>query len=124
MNNSQLPPPRMNARRFAAEAGMSEQEAAKELADALIEKEYIDKLNNNEFLKGMEEKSTKILSIKAKCGTQERELSFPVPAEMLEWIEQIELPTSENENDPKRFCVEGSRKIQLSISLMDLRRKF
>lgn len=68
--------------------------------------------------------NTKILSIKAKCGTQERELSFPVPAEMLEWLEQIKLPTAENESDPMRFCVEGSRRIQLSISLFDLRRRF
>lgn len=70
------------------------------------------------------DRDTKILSIKAKCGTQERELTFPVPSAMLGWIEQIQLPTGENENDPMRFCVEGSRKIQLTISLLDLRRKF
>lgn len=70
------------------------------------------------------DKQTKILSIKAKYGTQERELTFPVPAEMLDWIEQIKLPTNDSENDPMRFCIEGSKKIQISISLMDLRRKF
>lgn len=112
----------MDAARLASEAGMTEEEAKEVLNRALQEKERID----NEFYNTeiMEEKQTKILSIKAKCGTQERELTFPVPADMLEWMEQIQLPTDENESDPMSFCVEGSRKIQFSISLMDLRRKF
>lgn len=112
----------MDAARFAEEAGMTEEEAKEVLNQALQEKERID----NEFYNTeiMEEKQTKILSIKAKCGTQERELTFPVPADMLEWMEQIQLPTNESESDPMRFCVEGSRKIQFSISIMDLRRKF
>lgn len=71
----------------------------------------------------MNEKETKIMSIKARIGTQERELTFPVPAEMLGWMEQIKLPTSENEDDPMQFCTEGNRKIKFTISLFDLRRK-
>lgn len=50
----------MSAKRFAAEAGITETEADKLLADAEREKEYITKLHNNEFLTdyGQDNKNT------------------------------------------------------------------
>lgn len=72
----------------------------------------------------METEKIKILSLKAKCGSVERELTFPVPAEILEWLQRVELPTAENEGEAMRFNVEGSRKIQLTVTLLDLQRKF
>lgn len=69
--------------------------------------------------------ATKELSIRVKCGTAERELIFPVPAEMLQWMEQIKLPGNPNENDdPMHYTIEGNKRIQISISLFDLRRRF
>lgn len=67
----------------------------------------------------------KQLSIRVKCGTAEREVSFPVPAEMLEWMEELQMPEAPEANDnPMCYTVEGSKRIQISISLFDLRRKF
>lgn len=48
----------MDARRFAAEAGISVAEAERLLADAEAEKEYIDRLNNNEFINDMNDAMT------------------------------------------------------------------
>ena len=74
----------------------------------------------------MDQTKIKQMSIRVKCGTAERELSFPVPAEMVEWIEALQMPDNGNldNSDPMRYTVEGSRKIQLTVSLYDIRRKF
>ena len=67
----------------------------------------------------------KQMSIRVKCGTAEREVSFPVPAEMLGWMEELQMPESPEANDnPMCYTVEGSKRIQISISLFDLRRRF
>lgn len=112
----------MDTKRFAAEAGISEQEAERVLEDALAEKKRIDEIN--EQVTAMNER-TKVMIFRAKCGTAERELAFPVPASMVAWMDLIQLPENPTEDgDPMQYTVEGSKKIQLSISLLDLRRKF
>lgn len=113
----------MDAERFAQEAGITKKEAERILLEAAEEKERIDE----EFytVKNMDKDNVKQLSIRVKCGTAERELTFPVPAGMLEWMEKIQLPeTPMNNDDPMHYTVEGNRKIQISISLFDMRRKF
>ena len=50
---SKLPPPttsapKLDAKRFAAEAGISEQEAERVLEDALAEKKRIDEMNEKQ----------------------------------------------------------------------------
>lgn len=73
----------------------------------------------------MENRATKIMSIKAKCGAAEKELSFPVPAELMEWISSIKRPGEGGSgDDAMQFTVEGHKKMQIQISLYDLRRKF
>lgn len=68
---------------------------------------------------------TKELSIKVKCGHQERELTFPVPAEMQEWMEKIRLPESPEENDdPMHYTIEGSRNIKITLTLFEMRKRF
>lgn len=113
----------MDAERFAQEAGITKEEAERVLQEAEEEKERIDK----EFytVENMDKDNVKQLSIRAKCGTAERELTFPVPAEMVEWMEGLQLPdSSESNDDPMHYSVEGNRKIQITISLFDMRRKF
>ncbi|MCM1441418.1 MAG: hypothetical protein NC131_19760 [Roseburia sp.] len=72
----------------------------------------------------MEEKDIKQMSIRVKCGTAERELSFPVPAEMVNWMGKLQLPDALDDTDPMKYTVEGNRKIQMTVSLYDIRRKF
>lgn len=72
----------------------------------------------------IEQTDAKQMSIRVKCGLAEKEVAFPVPPEMLPWMEQLDLPDDPNDTDPMRFSVEGSRKIQISVALFDIRRKF
>lgn len=68
---------------------------------------------------------TKELSIKVKCGQQERELTFPVPAEMQTWMEKLRLPESPEENDdPMHYTIEGSRHIKITLTLFEMRKRF
>ena len=53
---------------------------------------------------------TKVMIFRAKCGTAERELAFPVPASMVEWMGLIQLPENPTEDgDPMQYTVEGRR---------------
>lgn len=73
----------------------------------------------------MDMNDSKELSIRVRCGNHERELTFPVPAGMQEWMERIKLPSMPEENDdPMNYTIEGSRNIKITLTLFDLRRKF
>ena len=118
----------MTAEMFAAHAGISTEEAERILAEAAEEKANIDKEINTQMEQNINhqmEQNTKQLSIRVKAGTAERELTFPVPADMVAWMESLEMPgTPESNDNPMSYTVEGSRRIQISISLFDMSRRF
>lgn len=73
----------------------------------------------------MNANDTRELSIRVKCGKAERELTFPIPEEMREWLERIELPGQPQDNDnPLCYTIEGNRSIQITLTVFDVRRKF
>ena len=63
--------------------------------------------------------------MQGNCGSHERELIFPVPADMKEWMEQIKLPSTPEENDdPMHYTIEGNRNIKITLTLFDMRKRF
>jgi hypothetical protein len=82
-------------------------------------------IKDNENLQ-MDRAEIKQMSIRVKCGTAEKELSFPVPADMVDWIDRLQLSGNADldNSDPMKYTVDGSRKIKLAISIYDIRREF
>lgn len=55
----------------------------------------------------------KKMSITAKFGTKQKEVTFPVPAEFMDWMRTI----SHDENDEKHFSVKGNNGMKIAFRI-------
>jgi hypothetical protein len=69
------------------------------------------------------ENKTKTMCITAECGTKRKSVSFPVPADLSDWMNDLSRLQADHESADV-FTVEGSRGVTLRISILNYGRKF
>lgn len=70
-------------------------------------------------------KKTKKMCIAAECGRVRKSVSFPVPEELTEWMNEISRKRMENEgDDTQTFVVEGGRSMVIKLSILNYGERF
>ena len=65
------------------------------------------------------------LKIKAKAGTVERTLSFPIKPEFEDWLWELDALYGDPDHDPNStFELEGNGRMKISLSIVNFQKKF
>ncbi len=77
----------------------------------------------------MNKEETKKMCISAECGKTHKRVTFPVPAEMVEWMNELSdrkanLEAEGIKDDALTFVVEGGRSMVIRISIFDFGERF
>lgn len=76
-----------------------------------------------------EKKGIKKMCISAECGRTRKSVTFPVPAELSDWMNELskkktELNESGINDNTQNFIVDGNRSMVIKISILNYGEKF
>lgn len=76
-----------------------------------------------------ENKEIKKMCISAECGRTRKSVTFPVPAELSDWMNELSKRKAENKesgitDDVQTFDVDGNRSMVIKISILNYGEKF
>ena len=76
-----------------------------------------------------ENKEIKKMCISAECGRTRKSVTFPVPAELSDWMNELskkkaELNESGINDNTQNFIVDGNRSMVIKISILNYGEKF
>ena len=70
-------------------------------------------------------RKTKKMCITAECGRVRKSVTFPVPEELTEWMNEVSRKRLENEgDDTQTFVVEGGRSMVIKLSILNYGERF
>lgn len=71
------------------------------------------------------ERKTKKMCVSAECGRIRKSVTFPVPEELTEWMNEISRKKLEYEGDDSQtFVVEGGRSMVIKLSILNYGERF
>lgn len=71
------------------------------------------------------ERKTKKMCVSAECGRIRKSVTFPVPEELTEWMNEVSRKRLENEgDDTQTFVVEGGRSMVIKLSILNYGERF
>ena len=71
------------------------------------------------------ERKTKKMYVSAECGRIRKSVTFPVPEELTEWMNEISRKKLEYEGDDSQtFVVEGGRSMVIKLSILNYGERF
>lgn len=76
-----------------------------------------------------EKKEIKKMCISAECGRTRKSVTFPVPAELSDWMNELSKRKAENKesgiiDDVQTFDVDGNRSMVIKISILNYGDRF
>jgi len=85
--------------------------------------------NATKIISMAEKKGIKKMCISAECGRTRKSVTFPVPAELSDWMNELSKRKVENKesgitDDVQTFDVDGNRSMVIKISILNYGEKF
>lgn len=101
-----------NATKTQSSANATKKQPSASIAEATVSQGYLPGVSNR-------------LKFTAKCGTVERSLTFPINAEIEDWIWAVYSLYGEPEVEPEdTFELEGSGKMKITLSIVNFKKTF